>query len=100
MKIKEKINTVFFNTLLIVLYSITAIIPRPVFVWMFEELVECEVCKRKMYRRRGWRKRYPQELLDLQIKCEDCCSPEEIEERERLADKYTHIIQGDSYAKL
>jgi len=92
MKIKEMINALFLNALLVILFVIIAVTPRPLLNWMINEWVECEVCKIKMYRRRGWRKRYPQELLNLQIKCEDCCSPEEIEERERIADKYIHII--------
>jgi hypothetical protein len=90
--IYQRVKKLLLSPFLFILYAITMIVPKTLFELMFYEWVECQVCKRKMYRRRGWKKIYPQELLDLPIKCEDCCSPKEILDRERLADKYLHII--------
>ena len=92
MDVKEKLGETIFKVFFFILMIIYFLIPKPLLYKMLYDKEACEACGRRLLRRRGWKKRWPKELLDLPLKCDECCSPAEVEERERIADKYIHII--------
>jgi len=90
--VKEKLGEAIFKVFFFIVMIIYFLIPKPLLNKILYDKEACEVCGRKLLRKRGWEKRWPKELRDLPIKCELCSSPAEIEERERIADKYVHLI--------